>query len=118
MSSVWNENGGNGDGEIDENELKVERQPLYQNQFVRISKGRYQDHIVAVKEICTAIPILNQRKMKQEAESLRELKHANVVKFHGILCKCCAIVTEYLEKRTIVENKEMLVKMFVAYWIM
>ena len=97
--------GGN-ENELKENEIEMESQAIFQNQVVKIFKGKYKDQNVAVKEIGTSIPLRDQRKMKQEAKTLLQLQHPNIIKFYGILPKRCAIVTEYLEKCVIVDDDE------------
>ena len=68
-------------------------------------KGTYKDKPVAVKEFLSTIPLRDKRKMKQEAKSLLNLNHCNIIKFYGILSRRCAIVTEFLEKQIEVEDE-------------
>ena len=44
--------------------------------------------------------------MKQEAKSLLNLNHCNIIKFYGILSRHCAILTEILEKQIVVDDCE------------
>ena len=44
--------------------------------------------------------------MKQEAKSLLNLDHSNIIKFYGILSRHWATVTEFLEKQIVVEDEQ------------
>ena len=73
-------------------------------------KGTYKDKQVAVKEFLSTTPLQDKGKMKQEAQSLLNFNHCNIIKFYGILSRRCAIATEFLENQIVVEDEQTWVK--------
>ena len=91
---------------IEESALKQEETPFIRSQLCSIYKGEFQGNVVAIKEFFGTLPLRQKRKLRQEAESLRKLNLANIVKFYGITAKKFSIVTEFLEKIVVVEGEE------------
>ena len=90
---------------MDDSEVKIQ-QEISLGQFCGVFKGTYKEQPVAVEEFLSTIPLRDKRKIKQEAKSLLNLDHSNIIKFFGILSRRCAIVTQLLEKQIVVEDEQ------------
>lgn len=97
--------GGEDSGEMDDSKVSVQ-QEISLSQFCRVFKETCKEQPVAVKEFLSTIPLRDKRKMKQEAKSLLNLDHSNIINFYGVLSGRCAIVTDFLEKQIMVEDEQ------------
>jgi hypothetical protein len=87
----------------------VPETPILHNNVCNISKAKFRNQDVVVKEFVSDISPRDSKKIRQEVKNVISLKHENVVCFGGILPQRCAIVMEHIEKRFIVDNEEIIV---------